>query len=201
MPAIEVILKKPVHALGAESDIVKVKPGYARNYLFPQSIAIPATAASKRQIESLKKIRAEREAQEQGAAEEIASKLSKATVTFQMHTGSAAQKEADEESKAKVFGSVTASEIVTRLAEMGFSIEKKRVILPHPLKELGEHSVVVHLPYNIETKIKIVLAGSEPVDEDASAKGKSKGKAKGKEGRKDNKKSATDEDAPQEAAE
>jgi len=199
MPAIEVILKKPVHALGAESDIVKVKPGYARNYLFPHNIAIPATAASKRQIESLKKIRAERETQEQSAAEESASKLSKATITFQMNTGGSASNEGD--AKAKVFGSVTAQEIVSRLEEMGYAIEKKRIILPHPLKELGEHTVAIHLPYSIEAKIKVVLAGSSPTEEEGAAKGRMKGKGKGRDGKREGKKADGVEEAAKEVTE
>lgn len=189
MPAIEVILKKPVASLGAESDIVKVKPGYARNFLFPQNIAIPATAASKRQIEALKKIRAERETQEQSAAEESASKLSKVTVTFQLNTTE--NDLTDDTRGAKVFGSVTAQDISARLQEMGHEIEKKRVILPHALKELGEHTVEIHLPHGIETKIKVVLASTNAASEEA-AKAKAR---KDKAPRRDGKKSANETEA------
>jgi len=83
---IEVILKQPVPGLGAEADIVKVKAGYARNYLIPRDIASQATAASKKEIESLQKRRAEREASELKKAETLASALSKVTITFQMET-------------------------------------------------------------------------------------------------------------------
>jgi len=105
---IEVILKQPVEGLGAEADIVKVKPGYARNFLIPRNIAAVATSASKRQIEELRRKRAEREAQEMNLAQEFAGKLNKATLTFQMQTGG----------ESKVFDSVTTQDIVTRLKEM-----------------------------------------------------------------------------------
>ncbi|MFZ5806785.1 MAG: 50S ribosomal protein L9 [Verrucomicrobiota bacterium] len=168
--AIEVILKKPVSNLGAEADIVKVKPGYARNYLFPQDIAVMATSASKRQIEELKKKRAEREAQELNEAEETATKLAKLTLTFQMQTGG----------EERVFGSVTAQDIIARLEEMGHKIDKKKLGLPHPLKTLGDHVLNVNFGHGIQTKLKIVLAAPmHAVEEEAKEiKGKAKRSSK-----------------------
>lgn len=146
--AIEVILKKPVQNLGAEADIVRVKPGYARNYLIPNDIATLATLASKKQIEELKKKRAEREAQELNEAEETAGKLAKLTLTFQMQVGG----------ESKVFGSVTAQDIIARLAEMGHTLDKKKLGLHQPIKTLGDHILNINLGHGIETKLKIVLA-------------------------------------------
>lgn len=162
--AIEVILKKPVHNLGAEADIVKVKPGFARNYLFPNDIASTATSASKKQVEELKKKRAEREAQELNEAQELAGKLSKLTVTFQMQTGAS----------SKVFGSVTSNDIVKRLEEMGHTLDKKKLGLSHPIKTLGEHTLEINLGHDIHTKLKIVLdapVNSEDVKEAKMKKG------------------------------
>jgi large subunit ribosomal protein L9 len=152
MPAIEVILKQPVPGLGAEADLVRVKAGYARNYLIPQQIAVNATSASKRQIEELKKKRAEREAEELNVAQELSTKLGKMTLTFQMQTSGRPV-----EGQAKVFGSVTAQDIVDRLKEQGVELEKKKLGLAHPLKALGETVLTVQLGHGVQGKLKIVL--------------------------------------------
>lgn len=171
---VEVILKKPIAGLGAESDIVKVKPGYARNFLLPRDLAVPATRASKKQVEALKKARAEREAAELNAAQEIATRLAKVTLTFQVQTA--------DESGQKVFGSVTAADILERLANNGIQLEKKSLDLARPLKEIGEHIVQVHLPQGIQAKFTVVLsnpqAAAEPAQEEATGK-KKKGPARG----------------------
>ncbi|GAB4241382.1 MAG: 50S ribosomal protein L9 [Candidatus Methylacidiphilales bacterium] len=150
---VEVILKKPIVGLGAESDIVKVKPGYARNFLLPRDLAVPATQASKKQVEALKRLRAEREAAELNAAQELAGRLSKVTLTFQMQTA--------DEGATKVFGSVTTTDIIERLAATGIVLDKKHLDLGRPLKELGEHSVQVHLPQGVQAKFTVVLANPQ----------------------------------------
>ncbi|MFH1067762.1 MAG: 50S ribosomal protein L9 [bacterium] len=165
----EVILKQPVLELGAEADIVRVKPGYARNYLLPRGLAVLATSASKRQVEELKKKRAEREAQELNEAEALASKLGKLTLTFQMKTAS------NEAEPSKVFGSVTAQDVIARLEEMGHQLDKKKLALPQPLKNLGEHLLNVQLGHGVQTKLKIVLAAptaSEAAEEILTKKSK-----------------------------
>lgn len=166
---VEVILKKPITNLGAEGDVVRVKPGFARNYLLPEGMAVPATLASKRQIEGLKKIRAEREAEEQNKAQELAGKLNKVTVTFQMETAS------HSEGEVKVFGSVTNQEIVSRLAEMGHEIERKQLQLSQPLKALGEHVITVNLLQGIQAKVKVVLTTNTPLVEKETTTSKKKG--------------------------
>lgn len=163
---VEVILKKRVPGLGAEADLVKVKPGYARNYLLPRDIAAIATTASKRQVEELKRQRAQREAAELNASQELSGKLSKLTLTFQMQSS--------DSENAKVFGSVTAQDIIDRLATMGHVVEKKQLDLPRPIKDLGEHSIGVKLDQGVETKLTVVLAKleAEVKEEEAAAKKK-----------------------------
>lgn len=163
---VEVILKKRVPGLGAEADLVKVKPGYARNYLLPRDIAAVATTASKRQVEELKRQRAQREAAELNAAQELSGKLSKLTLTFQMQSS--------DSENAKVFGSVTAQDIIDRLATLGHVVEKKQLDLPRPIKDLGEHSVAVKLDQGVESKLNVVLAklDAEVKEEEAAAKKK-----------------------------
>lgn len=153
MATTEVILKKHLPHLGAEADLVKVKAGYARNFLFPKDLAAPATAASKRQIEELRRKRAEREAAELNEAQEIASKINKATLTFQMSTSGP-------EHSGKVFGSVTSQNIVDRLAQQGIVVDRRKVQLAHPLKDLTTHEVLIQLGHGVTGKLKVVLEPS-----------------------------------------
>jgi len=150
---IEMILKKPVAGLGLEADVVRVKPGYARNFLLPRDLAAVATQASKKMVEDLKKRRAAREASELNAAEELATALKKVTITFQMEHGNS----------EKVFGSVTSQDIAARLEILGHKVDRKKIDLPRPLKVLGEHEVVIHLPMSVQAKLKIVLEGPTAV--------------------------------------
>lgn len=168
--ALEVILKQPVYGLGAEADLVKVKPGYARNFLIPRGLAVAASAASKKVVEGLKRQRAEREARELNEASEIATALNKLTVTFPM--------EANEQ--GKVFGAVTAQDISERLAVMGHKVDKKK-ISTKPIKDEGEHEVTVSLGHGVNARLKVVVQVNRPkVDdaEEAPAKKKRPVKAK-----------------------
>src|SRR6266404_5687508 len=105
MPSTEIILTANVPGLGAEADVVKVRRGYARNYLLPQGKAHEVTPASLRQLDALKAKRAEREARELNEAEELARRIGKARIVFTLETGET----------GKAFGSVTAQDIVNRL--------------------------------------------------------------------------------------
>jgi large subunit ribosomal protein L9 len=146
---IEVILKQPVPGLGSEADIVKVKAGYARNYLIPRDIASQATAASKKEIEALQKRRAEREAEELQKAEKLAAALSKVTITFQMESA---------EGSGKLFGSVTSQDISDRLATMGHELDRKKIQLDRPLKDLGEATITANLGMDVTATFTVVLA-------------------------------------------
>ena len=148
---LEVILKGPVRGLGAEADLVKVRPGYARNFLFPNGLAAPVSAASKRQLEALKKRRAEREAAEMAEAQEKAGRLSRVTLNFELKQA--------EEGAPKLFGSITTGEIATALAEKGFEVEKRDIDLSKSLNQVGEHEVVVHLGYAVKSVIKVKISG------------------------------------------
>lgn len=154
--SIEVILQQEVPGLGAEADIVKVKPGYARNYLIPNNIALPATNASKRQIEALKAKRAEREAAQLNEAQATATALANATVTFQL------QVNAD---SGKAFGSITSANIAERLESLSIVVDRHKIDLEKPLKEPGEYTLKVSLPMGVEGRLKVVLeAKSQDAD-------------------------------------
>lgn len=158
---VEVILKTKIEGLGSEADIVSVKPGYARNFLIPKDFAAPATQATKRQVEELKRKRAEREATELNEAQELAGKLGKLKLVFVLEAG---------EGSEKSFGSVTNLDIATKLKEAGYEIDRKKIDLPKPIKDLGEHEVTVKLAADIQAKLNITVNHPAPkVDPEAEA--------------------------------
>ena len=161
---LEVILKGPVRGLGAEADLVKVRPGYARNFLFPNGLAAPVSVASKRQLEALKKKRAEREAAETAEAEEKASRLARLVLNFELKQA--------EDGASKLFGSITTGEIAGALAEKGFKVEKRDIDLSKSLNQVGEHEVVVHLGYSVKSTVKIKISGKSEEGAEKSSKPK-----------------------------
>src|SRR6266566_4128733 len=130
MAKTEVILVHNVIGLGAESDHVKVAAGYARNYLFPQGLAVPLTAANKRRLEALRQRRAEREGHEFNTMSVLSKSLSKMVLVLTAKTGD----------DGKMFGSITPGAIAEELKhQFEIAIDKKKVHLEHPLRALGEH--------------------------------------------------------------
>jgi large subunit ribosomal protein L9 len=143
MPSTEIILTENIPGLGAEADVVKVRRGYARNFLLPQGKAYEVTKRSLRQLDNLKAKRAAREAAELNEAEELARRISKLKVVFTLETGET----------GKAFGSVTAQDLVKRLKnELGNEIDRHCVVLEHPLKTTGEHEVSIKLHHDVTAK-------------------------------------------------
>src|SRR5579864_8650574 len=136
MAKTEVILTHNIVGLGGESDQVKVNPGYARNYLFPQGMAIPLTGANKRRIEVLKQRRGEREAHEFNTMSELSKSVSNLIAVIAVKTGD----------DGKLFGAVTAGMIADQLkTQFDIALDKKKIHLDHPIKTLGEHEVDLRL--------------------------------------------------------
>ncbi len=128
----EVILTSNIVGLGAESDQVKVAAGYARNYLFPQHLAIPLTHANKRRLESLKQRRAEREAHEFNTMSELAKGVTKLICVIKVKTGE----------DGKIFGTVTAGMISDELKhQFDITLDKRKIHTEHPIRALGDHDV------------------------------------------------------------
>jgi len=150
---VEVILKTKIEGLGSEADIVSVKPGYARNFLIPKDFAAPATLATKRQVEDLKRKRAEREASELNAAQELAGKLGKLKLVFILQSG---------EGQEKSFGAVTNHDIAAKLKEAGFEVDRKKIDLPKPIKDTGEHEVTVKLGSEIHATLYVTVNHPAP---------------------------------------
>lgn len=161
----ELILKAKVEGLGAEADVVRVRPGYARNYLIPRGLAMPATNAFKHHIEKLKQARAEREGRELNEANALATRINRMTITFQMTAGG---------EQEKVFGAVTAHDVIERLAAENVPIDRKKLRMAQPLKGTGEHQVEIHLHPDVNATLRVVIEikraqGEEP---ETDAKGR-----------------------------
>ena len=153
MAKTEVILTHNIVGLGGESDQVKVAAGYARNYLFPQGLAIPLTGSNKRRLESLKQRRAEREAHELNTMTELAKSLSKLICVVTVKTGD----------DGKMFGAVTSGTIADQLkTQFDVALDKRKIHLEHPIRALGEHDVELRLHADVITKIKVRVESSTP---------------------------------------
>jgi len=154
MPKTQVILTHNVIGLGAESDQVKVAAGYARNFLYPQGLAIPLTGANKRRLEVLRQRRAEREAHELNSMTELAQSLSKLTLVIAVKTGE----------DGKMFGSVTAGTIADELKhQFEATVDKRKIHLPQAIKKLGEYDVELRLHADVATTLKVRVESSTPL--------------------------------------
>ncbi|MEW6158553.1 MAG: 50S ribosomal protein L9 [Verrucomicrobiota bacterium] len=160
MPKTEVILTQNVVGLGAESDQVKVAAGFARNYLIPQGLAIPLTAANKRRLDALRQRRAEREAKELTSMTELSQTLSKVTLLVHAKTGE----------DGKMFGSVTAGTIADELKhQFDVALDKRKIHLPHPIKTLGEHDIELRLHHDLTTTLKVKVEGTTQTGQPVAA--------------------------------
>jgi large subunit ribosomal protein L9 len=151
----EILLLKPVDGLGGEGDQVKVRAGYARNYLLLRGIAVPVTTANRKQIESLKRRRGEREATELNGAQELARKLEKTALAFAVKTGEG----------GKMFGAVTGADIHDKLVAAGFTIDKRKIQLFSPVKTLGRHEVKIKLHADVSVDIPFDVVSENPIIE------------------------------------
>ena len=149
----EVILRETVDNLGKRGEVVKVADGYARNYLLPRKLALPATEGNKKHVERERKIVEVREAEEKGQAETIAARLATVDITIPRRVG---------ETEA-LYGSVTGADIADYLRTKGFEIDRRKLILPEPIKMLGEHDVPLklHREVTVPLKVKVVKEGQE----------------------------------------
>ena len=149
----EVILREHVDNLGRRGEIVKVAAGYARNYLLPRKLALPATEGNKKHVERERRIMEAKEAQEKGQAEAVAVRLALLEVSIARRVGETDQ----------LYGSVTASDIAEYLKGKGFEIDRRKLILPEPIKTLGDHKVPLklHREVTVPLTVKVVKEGAE----------------------------------------
>ncbi len=155
MATSEVLLLQPIAGLGTEGEKVEVKAGYARNFLFPQKRAVPVTQANRKQMETLLKRREIRETRELTEARELEVKILKTPIAIAVKTGKG----------GKMFGAVTAKDLIERLAETGVELEKKQFHLNAPVKELGRHSISIKLHPDVTVELEFDVVSENPIDE------------------------------------
>jgi large subunit ribosomal protein L9 len=141
----EVILLKTLSPLGTRGDTVRVKPGYARNYLFPRHLAIPATASNKKVFDEQEKTLQRRDVAEMRAAREKAQKLAAVSCTITVQVGE----------EDKLYGSVTAADIAGELGKQGFELDKKTILLDEPIKKIGVYTIDIKLHREVTVPIKV----------------------------------------------
>ncbi len=174
MPTTEVILIEKIESLAAEGDVVKVKAGYARNFLIPRGKALEVTPATMKRLSALKAKRAEREAAELNEAEDLSRRINKLKITLELETGE----------QGKAFGSITAADLAERIkAELGGKVEidRHRIQLDKPIKETGAHEVPIKLHHDVVAKLNVNVKakGSEPAKEAKAEESKTEEKAGG----------------------
>ena len=150
----EILLLKPVDGLGAEGDQVKVRAGYARNYLLPQGKAVPLTVANRKRVEALKRARGLREVQELDGAQALAKQIQKVGIAIAVKTGEG----------GKLFGAVTSNDIHEKLVAAGITIEKRRIHLGDPIKTLGKHEVKIKLHAEVSVELSIDVVSENPIE-------------------------------------
>jgi large subunit ribosomal protein L9 len=147
----EVILQQDVDNLGTVGQVVKVKPGYARNYLLPRGLALPADSKNLRVLEHQKRQAGAKRTKLQKANQDAAAKLFGLAVIVTARAGE----------EDKLFGSITNQDIQKALAAQGFEIERKRILLEHPIKALGEFTVPVNLGVDVKATLKVTVVRQE----------------------------------------
>lgn len=150
MRSVQVILSEDVPNLGEAGELVSVKPGFARNYLLPLGKAVAATEASVRELEHQKRVIAEKVARERKRLEGEKARYEGQVVEIAAQAGE----------EGRLFGSVTAAMIAEKLAERGLEVDRRRIALDDPIKELGEHPVVLKLHREIQATITVKVTAA-----------------------------------------
>jgi large subunit ribosomal protein L9 len=143
----EVILREDVDKIGARGALVKVADGYARNFLLPKRLAVPATESNKKIVEQERDAYLRREAKDKNESEDLAKLLTGVTLTFRHRVGE----------NNHLFGSVTAKDIADALEAQKFHVERRKVQLDEPIRTVGEHDVTVRLHRDVTTQIKVLV--------------------------------------------
>ncbi|HXG66641.1 MAG TPA: 50S ribosomal protein L9 [Blastocatellia bacterium] len=159
MAHMDVLLREDVEHLGHRGDIVRVRAGYGRNYLLPQGLAVEASASNKRMIEEERRILAKREQRERVAAQGQAESLTGITLRFDRRVGE----------HGILYGSVTSLDIAEALKERGIEVERRRIGLREPIKEVGEYDIPIRLHREVESVIKVQVRKEGEAEETAAA--------------------------------
>ncbi|MFM7508876.1 MAG: 50S ribosomal protein L9 [Actinomycetota bacterium] len=151
MSSIKVILRADVDGLGKRGDVVSVSKGYARNFLEPRHLALPASDGSLRQAESMRRVRSIKDANDRAAAEEVARRLVAATITIPVRAGEG----------GRLFGSVTVADVSSAVAEQqGIEIDRRLLVLDEPIQDLGTFMVPAKLHADVEFPITVEVVAN-----------------------------------------
>jgi large subunit ribosomal protein L9 len=150
----EVILKEDVQKLGQRGDVIKVAEGYGRNFLIPKKLAVEATKANKAVIDQMKAASVRRVAKDKADAEALAKQLEGVTLTFHRRAGE----------KDHLFGSVTSGDVADALQAKGFTIDRRKIQLDEPLKQLGEFNIPIRLFRDVTARVNVVVAKDEKAE-------------------------------------
>ncbi len=153
MANVKVLLLKPVKHLGNEGEVVSVRAGFARNFLFPNRWVIPFSRANEKQIEALRKAREVREAKELEDAQHLAEKIQSVSLTIAVKTGE----------EGKLFGSVSSLDLWKRYADEGINLDKNCIRLPHPIKTLGQHHFQIRLHKDVHLDLSVEVVSENPI--------------------------------------
>jgi large subunit ribosomal protein L9 len=167
MPHKKILLREDIEDLGARGEVVRVKSGYARNYLLPRKLAVEATASNVKQIESERAALLKREAKDRAGAEAQAQQMRSLSLTFERKIGE----------QGMLYGSVTSMDVVQALKDQGYEIDRRRITLKEPFKTPGEFTVPVRLHREVVIDLPVKITGEggseaqaavEPVDKDSA---------------------------------
>jgi len=147
----EIILREDIDNLGVRGDVVKVAPGYARNFLLPRKLAVAATDSNRKIVEQERQSHLRKEARLEGEAADLAKLLSTVTVTISRKAGENDQ----------LFGSVTAADIADGLTAQKYNIERRKIQLEEPIRTLGEHKVTIRLHREVTAEITVNVTRDE----------------------------------------
>jgi large subunit ribosomal protein L9 len=147
----EVILREDISNLGSRGDMVKVAPGYARNFLIPKKLAVTATASNKKIVEQERQAHLRKEAKAQGEAADLAKLMTGVSVTISQKAGENDQ----------LFGSVTSKDVADALAAKGYTIDRRKIQLDEPIKSLGEFKIPIKLHKEVTAEVTLVVAKEE----------------------------------------
>ncbi len=147
----EVILREDIEKLGARGQVVKVASGYARNYLMPKRLAVPANDSNKKIVEQERQAHLRKDAKAKGEMEDLAKLLANVTVNISQKSGE----------NDHLFGSVTSKDIADVLATKGYTIDRRKVELAEPIKQLGEYKVTVKLHKDVSVDIPVIVSKEE----------------------------------------
>ncbi len=155
----EVLLVKDVEGLGEAGEIKEVAGGYARNYLIPRGLAVPADKAARKRAAALREAAARRRARQESEAQTLAERLSALTLQFKAKVGE----------KDRLYGSITSGDIAEAIErEIGQAVDRRRILLEHPIRELGTHKVAIRLMPNIVPEITVVVEREGEEAEDSA---------------------------------